>query len=519
MNFRASYNILSFSIHKNWGMLLSLVAIIVLLLARVSSHKYSLDTTTIFLLFHSILFDQSTSIHYMGLGWVNSFNFHFNLIYILISPLYFLGPSLLIFSWKFICYGGFLAILWCLIDRDGRYEISDSHKNLFLILVALHPTFVANLISPDIWDSDLIMPLLGLAILHAARGKWLSSVFWFCLTFLVKEDMILVGILYGFLLVLLTRNIRYVWLSVVSLGWFWIVTHVVMPTFATSTEDLGLLRFSFGNLGSSMYEIILNSIIHPRLLVENGLWLRKFASLFIIFLCVSFLPFWKKRSLVYLLPGLVVIGYTMIAVQPYLDYSKHHMLAFFVFVVWSSFESYILLGNSTRTRLVLFSTLASLTVIVVLQMNLRVWSYYLSPANNFSTLETVKETYIPPGSSLLTGGIGSPWLCYGMKCFVAGAFEPDEIEKVEHDYILINLSTVFWETLSCKDETIAINLRKLNGSQEYELRYSSNDIVLLKKIRFEGRGKQGDWSGNLENYQQINHDCMKSNLMRNLRLY
>lgn len=329
----------------------------------------------------------------------------------------------------------------------------------------------------------------------------------------------LVGVLYGILLAFHAKNPKFIWLSIFSLGWFWIVTHFVMPYFATSNERLYLLKFSFGDLGNSMGEIILNCVINPHLLINNGLWMRKFASLFVIFLCVGFLPFWKKSSLIYLLPGLSVLGYTLIAMQPYLDYSKHYMLAFFVFVVWASYESYILLNINSRARLVLFSTLASIAVIVVLQLNIRVWSYYVTPTENLHTLESVRKEFIPLGSYILTGGVGSPWTCYKNNCFVSPDFSPEEIERRGYDYILINLKTIFWETLSCGDQTLVINLKKLNENGKYRVLYYSDNIVLLTKNDSNASSVQPDWSDHLGEYRQINHDCMKSDLIKKLRLF
>ena len=422
------------SLRNHWGLLFSLVGIFLLLCARVGSRKYSLDTLGVFKIFHSILFDQSTLIYSEGTGWIHSLNLHFNAIYFLISPLYYLGPSILIFSWKFISYGGFISILWHLIDSDRRYGISNWHKNLFLLLVSLHPTFISNLIAPDIWDSDLILPFLALKILYISRARYGWGVFWFCLTFLIKEDMMLVGIMYGILMALLAKKVKYVWLSGFSLCSFWLVSHVVMPSFATSTENLGLLKFSFGNLGGSVGEIILNSIFHPHAVIANGWWMRKFASLFIILSCVGWLPFWNKRSIIYLLPALSVLGYTILAAQPYLDYSKHYMLALFVPVVWGSYESYILVKKNLRERLVLFSTSASIIIILVLQINVRVWSYYLHPSQNRTALKTVEEKYIPAGSYLVTAGLGSPWINYNNDYYISSSFNEDKIEKMEFDY-------------------------------------------------------------------------------------
>ena len=509
---------LELTIRKNWGIAFSIVTIIILLFFRVNSHKYSQDTLVAFELMHSILFHFNTLIYTGADGWANSFNYHFNLIYIVISPIYFLGPSLMIFLWKLFCYGGFLVIVWRLVSTDHRNDVSGFHKNLFLIMIALHPTFVSNVISPDIWDSDLILPLLSLSILCISREKYSWAVFWICVTFLVKEDMMLVGIFYGVLLAIIAKKLKFIWLSVFSLGWFYVVTQLFMPSFAVSPGSLGLLKFSFGNLGNSMGEVILNSIIQPSLLIANGLWMRKFASLAIIFSCFGFLPLWRKRSLIYMIPGISVLGYTIIAMQPYLDYSKHYMLALFVFVVWSSYESYIATSNTMRAKLVPLSIFVSVSVIVVLQLNIRVWSYYFTPVENYAVLKSVEKRFIPPNSTILTGGLSSPWICYQNRCPIGSGFFPDEIGKVKYDYILINLNSIFWESLNCTDDTMALNLKKLNSNLHYRSLFYDNDIILLKKVHIADNILQPDWSGDFAKYQKINHDCLKSDLMRGLRL-
>ncbi len=513
--FKTLSNILNSTVRKSYGLLVSIGILFLLLLARVNSHKYSLDTESIFTVLWNMISNFSA---YNSVVGMHSFNFHFSPGFILISPLYYLGPTLLIFSWKFFCYGAFLFILWRLVDGESRYDLSHWHKNLFLVLIALHPTFISNVVSPEIWDSDLVLPLLGLSILFASRKKYSWAVFWFCLTFLVKEDMMLMGILYGIFLAIHARNAKFLWLSVFSFGWFWIVTHLIMPYFSMGDVRLHLLGFSFGNLGNSMGEIIVNSIINPQLVIDNGWWVRKFSSMFIILLCVGFLPFWNRKALIYLLPILSVLGYTLIAVQPYLDYSKHYMVAIFPFVAWSSYESYVVINKEIRAKLVLFSMLASIAVIVILQMNIRVWSYYFSPIENFHVLESVKEKFIPHGSSMLTGGLSIPWTCRNYNCGMPD-FSPVAIEKRKYDYILINLKTVFWEALSCSDESMAINLKKLNGNRKYQVLFYADDIVLLKKNRSVEFPGQPDWSGYLDEFRKINHDCMKSPLMRRLRLF
>lgn len=502
---------------RNYGLITSLGIVILLLFLRINSYKYSGDTNTIFTVLHNILHNilgHNTSNPVAGIDY---FNAHFSPYLIFMSPLYFLGPTLLIFVWKFFCYSIFLVILWHLFKSENK--LSNLHKNLFLLLVTLHPTFISNLISPDIWDSDLTLPFLGLSILFLSKNKYLWSIFWFCLTFFIKEDMYLVGILYGIMLVLYTKKYSFIWLSILSLLLFWITTHFIMPYFSSSKEGLALLKFSYGDLGNSMGEIIINILRDPSLILTTGLWLRKISSILIIFACFGFLPFWKNTSLIYLLPCLGILGYTLLAVQPYLDYSKHYMLVFFVFVAWSSYNSYNLINIRYRTKVALLSMMVSILVLIVLQINIRNWSYYLYPIENMDTVRLVEEKLVPPKAYVLTNGVGSPWTCYNKKCYVSPDFSPDEIERMKYDYILINLKTIFWEVLSCDDRSMAINLKKLNKNVKYQVLFYRNDIILLKMKDSDNLDSvQPDWTDNLEKYEEINHDCMKSNVMRTLRL-
>ncbi|SNX29598.1 Uncharacterized membrane protein [Polynucleobacter meluiroseus] len=484
-----------------------------LILARVSSYKYSFDTCAIFLVFKSIIFDHTTLIPMMGIGSVNFFNIHFSVAYLLLSPLYFVGPSLLIFIWKLISYGGFIIIVSYLIKNDKQSSASNWERNLFLVLVCLHPTFITNLISPDIWDSDLILPFLALSILYTSFNRYYLGIFWIFLTFFIKEDMMLLGIMYGLFIAIKSKEVKYLIFSLFSLAMFLIVTNILMPLSSTSESGLELLNFSYGNLGESMGEIIINSVLHPTLLFENGFWIRKFASIFIIFACFGFLPFLKKRSIIYLIPGIAVIGYTIIAAQPYLDYSKHYMLAFFPFVVWSAYETFITIHEDSRSRVAFLAIILSISIVIIFQLNMRSWSYYFTPIKNIDTLESISANLIPKDASVLTGGIASPWVCYNRNCFVSADFQPKEIELIKYKYILINLSTVFWEVQSCNDYTLLSNLKALNQNSNYEVKYNNNDIILLMRTTPGISSFQPKWSENLENYQYVSQGCVKNNIM------
>ena len=509
---------LKITARQKWGLGLALTFVVALLLLRVSTYKYSFDSTVILTVFRNLFLHQSALVPMMGRGYVEFFNIHFSPMYVLLSPLYLLGPTALIFLWKVISYGGFLLVIWRLIDSDDRTHLPIWQKNIFLCIVAAHPTFVSNLIAPNIWDSDLIFACTALSTFYLSKDRHVTAILWLAITFLIKENMMLVGFFYGFLISILTKRKIYLAFSAISLVWFVVVTTVLMPSYSEGANKLELLNFSFGHLGGSMLEVITNAVLHPQLLIENGWWMRKFGSLLIIFSCLGFLPFFGWRSSLYLLPSVAVLGYAFIAAQPYLDYSKHYVLVLYAFAVWASYESYRLVSLSLRKYVAISSIFLSLCVVMVLQINVRGWSYYLQREVNFSTMSHIKEAQIPRGAKVFTSGVGSPWSCYGVECFVSGSFDSETLAQEPNAFIFINLRSVFWEVMECDDTTLLDNLVALNRDENYEVLSYIDDIILLRRKQTLSVGLQPDWSSDLTLHQKTNSDCMKSAVVRRLRL-
>ena len=330
--------------------------------------------------------------------------------------------------------------------------------------------------------------------------------------------MALVGIFYGIFFALKGKKLIGIMLSFFSLLVFFIITNIIMPYFSTSGNDLYLLSLNFGYLGSSIGESLGNILKDPIIILQSGYWLRKFSSIMIMFSCFGFLPLMKKSSLVYLVPGLITVMYALAAQKPFLDYSKHYMLVFFVFLVWSSIHSFYRVNTRTKNKVILFSLISSLTVTLVLQIYFRTWSYYFFPIPNVESLKSAAKL-IPPKAQMITHGIGSPWVGYNKKAYIPAHFEPEKIKNVNPEYILINLKTVFWEEQSESEiESLKANLRKLNSNITYNVLFYENDIIVLKRKKtLTLESNQVRWSKDLAGFDKINQIRMKPQFIRTLR--
>ena len=503
---------------NNWAIIAAGILFAALLMLRINSNKYSQDTLVAFELLQSILQRGDTLIYSGANGWGSSFNAHLNLIYILLAPLRILGVELMIFVWKFSCYFGFLLIIWNYIKYNEQVNLSVLHKNLFLLLIALHPTLISNFVSPDIWDSDLALPLIGISIFAALRKNYKSASICILLASTVKEDIILIAVLFGVMLVILSKEYKYLLISLVSAIWFIVVTKYIMPSFASNGHDLALLKFSFGDLGSTMGEVISNSILHPSMVLENGLWLRKISSIVIMIGCLSMLPLVRRLSLIMLIPTIGIFGYTILAKQPYLDFSKHNIISVFPFLAFGAYYSFSVVSAKTRSILLPATLIASILITLLLQPWIRQWSFYFWPASNSQSVISIKERYIPNNSLLLTGGVGSPWVCYDNRCPVGAGFSKEEIDKAKYDFILINLKTIFWEELTCNIGDMRGHLDALNKNSGYKLVVYENDVVLLERVDQLVVSSNYNWTENFDTLIKINHDCAKPTWARTLRL-
>ena len=511
--FGAGMTLLRFSTGR--ALVLTILLVAVLAAWRVWTQKFSFDTTAALTVLRGFSTSGEPLLHLEGFGETNYFNIHFNLLYPFISPLHALGPTVLIFGWKAGNYALFLvAVRHLLRGADGR-QVAEHERALFLLMVAAHPTFISNLISPNIWESDFILPIVMWSAVLFQRKRYGWGLALFGLTYLIKEDMMLTGIFVGLSLALISRRPIFLIFSALSAIWFIVVTHWLMPAFSASNEPLLLLSHSFGKLGDSIGEVVVNAVLNPGMVVENGLWGRKLGSIALMLVSLGALPVLARRSWPILVACLGVIGYTILSVQPYLDFSKHYVLAIFPFAVWAAWTAYQRVKPRWRVGLTLTAIAASLVIVVGLQVMARAWWYYFVPTSN-SAETALALNVIPPGARVLTGGVGSPWTCATNDCRFSDDFAPADITDYRLDYILINRETIFWEVMECADTSLWSNLRRLSEDPAFTVAYQAKGVVLLARSKL-GTAASSGWLKQFAPYRDVSHSCVKPALSQILR--
>lgn len=487
-----------------------IILLLVLLLLRVNSGKYSLDTAhTIDIMQHYLL----TGELYSNIAGLHRFNLHYSPIYFFISDAVIFKPSVFIFFWKFICFGSFLICIHKIIFCNKKTD--DTVKNTLFLLVLCNPTLVLGILDPNIWDVDLTLPFLGLSLLCLSRKKYFQSAFYVSLTYLIKEDMPLVGCIFGIMIVILSRQFRYFFFAAFSLLLFFIITQIIMPSYSNSGESLELLSQNFSHLGGSFNEIARNILYDPSLILTSGFWLRKFVSIFIMFGSVAFISVVQLSRSVYLLPAIPIFGYATIANEPFLDYSKHYMLVGIAFIIFSSTVKSDNLHHYKKyfNIAVMFNV-----IIIILHLFLRNWIFYFTPITNLEELKSVMAT-IDQQSTILTHGVGSPWIGHGRSFQITDDFSDADLHEMGIKYIVINKEVLFWEVLN--DDQLAIltnNLRSLNALDEFFVIHNANNAVVLQKKKENEQVKnQINWTADLENFHKVNQVTGKSNFINLFR--
>lgn len=499
-------------IKKNISIILTAALLVTLLMMRVLSHKYSLDTSHTIDILQNFLFKGELFSNIAGL---HRFNLHFTPVYFLIAPTVILNPSIFIFLWKLICYGTFFLCIRKMIISNK--ELKFPSKNLFFLMILLNPTFFYGFLDVNIWDTDLTLPFVGLSLLALSRKQYFKSTLYFTCTYLVKEDMPLVGLMLGFLITVVSRDSRYILYSIFSLLTFLLITNIIMPSYSQSGDSIELLSQNFGYLGTGFTEILNNIITNPLIILESGYWLRKVASLFIIFMAVAFLPFLTRSSIFYLIPIIPIIGYAVLSNEPFLDYSKHYMLVASAFIVLSAINA-VNYGGLSRYVMFFRWGIVFNIIIILLHLLLRNWSFYFSPISNFDSLQSAIAA-IEKDETILTHGVGSPWIGHGRSFQISDDFSDEDLSGDAIKYILINKKVIFWEVLNDDQfDRLRDNLKAINHSNKFNEVFNLNDIILLEKIENNNKfGIQADWSSDLELYYEINQVKGKSSFVNQFR--
>ena len=510
--FHKIYSVTFNILRINYGLILPGMILILLLILRINSGKYSLDTAHTIDVLQNFMSNGSL---YSNIAGTHRFNLHFSPIYIILAPLSLLPTTIFLFLWKFICFGSFVYFIIRIVTEQQL--LNNFQKNIFIMVACFHPTFFLGVLDPNIWDTELALPFIGLSLLALARKKYFLSIIYFTVTYAVKEDMPLVGIMYGIVLTIESKRRIFLLYSVFSLIMFLLVTQIIMPSFSIAGNSIELLSQNYGYLGETFTDIIFNIITEQTTLTESGYWLRKTVTIIILALSVAFLPFTSFRSALYLLPTLPIFGYALISNEPFLDYSKHYVLVIYSFTVIGALYGY----STNRSKLVAIAACLSViasVAIIMLHIILRNWLFYFTPIDNFRSVEEALAQ-VPRSELILTHGVSSPWIGHNRSFQLSDDFSNLDLSDEKVKFVLINKQTVFWEVLTDhKNIELKQNLRNMNQSLEFLDVYNFSNVILLKKtIHNTVKTSQGDWSSDLERFEGVNQVKGKLSLVNKFK--
>jgi uncharacterized membrane protein len=263
------------------------------------------------------------------------FGDHFAIIYWLLFPFYYLVPrpeTLLVIQTVFLGLG---AIPLYLLARD---RLPAGYPRLVWVLAyyLFLPVAYVNLF--DFHETALSVVPLGLTLYFLMRG----NIGWFLLsllsTFLVKEEMPLIGMAFGVFIILGLRRLK-LGLGVLagSLAAFFAIVNLIMPALAGGSSGpyfRARLAYRYGELGGSPGEILIRSLTDPirvfRLLAQP----KKIKFLIALFGPVLGLTAFSGFAAVLVLPTL---AYLLISnYEPQFSFTSHYVAPLIPLVLGTS---------------------------------------------------------------------------------------------------------------------------------------------------------------------------------------
>ena len=255
---------------------------------------------------------------------------HFSPIYLLLMPFYALVPrpeTLLILQTLFLALGVWPLYLLARLKLDPGFPRLAFVFAYFLFL----PVAFINLF--DFHELALSVLPLGFAIYFLERGRpglFLVSLF---STFLIKEELPLIGLGFGAYVLLEKRNWK-LGLAVLaaSAAAFFAVIRLIIPAFGGGSYAYFTSRY--GQLGTSPQQIIGTILSNPRLLASTVLQSQKLKFLAGIFGPMLGLTALAGWGVVLVLPTL---GYLLLSnYRPQFAFSSHYSAPLVALVIGTS---------------------------------------------------------------------------------------------------------------------------------------------------------------------------------------
>jgi uncharacterized membrane protein len=202
-------------------------------------------------------------------SFTNVLSDHFSLYPILVSPFYWLFGSwtMLVFQILAILFGG-LGIYKYVLRLTENETLSRIALLHFFTIWGIYSA-----LSFDYHDNVVATMFVPWFLFYFEQGNWKSSIFFFGLILIAKENMALWATFIGLGLAwksAFEKNRKKILISLLfaftALIYFVLIIKVIIPALATPGRDY--LHNSFNALGSNFGEVIINIIKHPLKAIE-----------------------------------------------------------------------------------------------------------------------------------------------------------------------------------------------------------------------------------------------------------
>ena len=462
-----------------------MIVVTTIVLFTASSGRHALFHSTAFDL---AIFDQAIYLisqnqtPFSSLMAINIWGDHAAFIFYPLALLYKIYPDV---HWLLLVQAVFLGLgawpSWSLARQAG---LNNSISWAIACIYLLYPVvFNVNLF--DFHPEVIALPALLAAIL-AAR---LNQTLWFCaaivLVLMCKAVLSLTVGAMGLWLLCFDkkRNCGLIALFL-GAGWFLVATQAVIPYFNQGREHAGIGRYQY--LGNSVFEIVINLIVKPNLVLGRLFSLHTFEYLALLLLPVIW---WlSPRHLSSLISAVPMLAMNILSDIPAQRDLIHQysvpILPFLVVAVISSLAySNQQKGKTIFDRLPIPNyplprviVIWSLIAFLALAKYGYFWTIYL---NGLDTLPATKEaiSLVETKGSVLTTAQIAPHLAQRPVVKLTQAHAPPA-NLAEFDYVLLNLRYPGWMS----DRNFVNNLvTQLKNTPQFQLKYQRDDIYLFTK--------------------------------------
>ena len=461
----------------------SMIVVATIILFATSSARHALFHSTAFDL---AIFDQAIYLisqnqtPFSSLMAINIFGDHAAFIFYPLALLYKIYPDV---HWLLFVQAISLALgawpSWSLARQAGLNE----QKSIAVAAVYLLYPAVFNVNLFDFHPEVIALPALLAAILAARLNKTL----WFCAAIVLvlscKAVLSLTVAAMGLWLLCFDkkRNCGLIALFL-GAGWFLVATQAVIPYFNQGREHAGIGRYQY--LGNSVFEIVINLIVKPNLVLGRLFSLETFEYLALLLLPVIW---WlSPRQLTPLISAVPMLAMNILSDIPaQRDLIHQYSIPILPFLLVTVISS--LAASNQQKGKTIFDRLPipnyplprviviwSLIAFLALAKYGYFWTIYL---NGIDTLSATKEaiSLVETKGSVLTSAQIAPHLAHRPVVKLTQADAPPA-NLAEFDYVLLNLRYPGWMS----DRAFVENLiTQLKNNPQFQLKYQQDDIYLF----------------------------------------